>query len=121
MTESRKGAESEVTNENILRIADELVREVDRTKRLIIVLLVAIVVGIPVSWHVSPYLLGTPYNFRLAGVVAIVIAAAFIVIGLRQWMAFSKWAERYKAYKELQKKIDEKLDFEAGKTDKKES
>jgi len=27
---------------------------------------------------------------------------------------FSKWTQRYKVYKQLQKKIDEKLDFEGG-------
>jgi membrane protein YdbS with pleckstrin-like domain len=114
VTEARKSKESEVTSENILRIADELVREVDRTKRLAIIMIIAVVVAIPISWHVTPYLLGSPYNFRVAGIVTIFIALAFIAVGVRQWMAFSKWTERYKAYKELQAKIDAKLDFEEG-------
>jgi hypothetical protein len=108
----KKSTESDVTSENILRIADELVHQVDRTKKLVIIMIIAIVVAIPVSWHVSPYLLGSPYNFRLAGIVTIIIALAFIVVGVRQWMVFSKWTERYKAYKELQAKIDAKLDFD---------
>jgi hypothetical protein len=112
VTESKMSRESEVTSENILRIADELVREVDRTKKLAVIMIVAIIVAIPVSWHVTPYLLGSPYNFRVAGIITIFIALAFIVIGVRQWMAFSKWTERYKAYKELQAKIDAQLDFE---------
>lgn len=111
---SKRSTESDVTSENILRIADELVRQVDRTKKLVIVMIVAIIVGVPLSWHVTPYLLGTPYNFRVAGLVSIVIAAIFVIVGVRQWMVFSKWTERYKAYKELQQKIDEKLDFESG-------
>jgi di/tricarboxylate transporter len=112
LPDPKSKAESDVTSENVLRIADELVRQVDRTKKLVLLMVVAIIVGVPLSWHVTPYLLGTPYNFRVAGVVSIVIAAVFVVIGVRQWMVFSKWTERYKAYKELQKKIDEKLDFE---------
>ena len=112
MPDSKSKTESDVTSENVLRIADELVRQVDMTKKLVLLMVVAIIVGVPLSWHVTPYLLGTPYNFRVAGVVSIVIAAVFVVIGVRQWMVFSKWTERYKAYKELQKKIDEKLDFE---------
>jgi hypothetical protein len=114
VTEQKKSAESDVTSENILRIADELVREVDRTKKLAVIMIVAIIVAIPVSWHVTPYLLGTPYNFRVAGIVTIFIALAFIAVGVRQWMVFSRWTERYKAYKELQAKIDAKLDFEDG-------
>ena len=110
MTES-KNTESDVTSESILRIADELVRQVDITKKLVIIMIVAVIVGIPVSWHVTPYLLGTPYNFMLAGIVTIIIAAAFVAIGVRQSLVLSKWTERYKAYKELQAKIDAKLDF----------
>src|SRR5436189_63987 len=83
-------------------------------KKIILVMVIAIIVAIPLSWHVSPFLLGTPngYSFRLAGVVAIVTAAIFLAIGARQWMMLSDWTRKYKAYKEQQKKIDEKLDFE---------
>jgi hypothetical protein len=109
---SKKNTESDVTSESILRIADELVRQVDQTKKLVLIMIIAIVVGIPVSWHVAPLLVGTTRTFEVAGVVTIAIAVAFIVIGIRQWTVFSKWTERYKAYKILQAKIDAKLDFE---------
>jgi len=109
---SKKSGEEDVLADNILRIADELVSQVDKTKKIVIIMLVAVIVGIPVSWHVTPLLLGTPYNFRAAGIVTILIALMFVAVAINQWMAFSKWTERYKAYKDLQKKIDEKLDFE---------
>jgi uncharacterized membrane protein len=112
----RGGGEREVTSENILRIADELVRQVDVTKRLIIVMVVAFIVGVPLSWHVAPLLLGMPYDFRVAGVVSIAIAAVFVAVGVRQWVVFSKWTQRYKAYKELQRKVDAQLTFEDGST-----
>jgi hypothetical protein len=109
---SKKNGEEDILADNILRIADELVSQVDKTKKIVIVMVVAVIVGIPVSWHVTPLLLGTPYNFRVAGIVTILIALVFVAVAINQWMAFSKWTERYKAYKELQKRIDEKLDFE---------
>jgi hypothetical protein len=112
MADRRK--EGELTSENILRIADELVRQVDRTKKLVVVMIVAVVVGIPLSWHVTPLLLGTPYNFRVAGIVTIIAAGTFVVVGAIQWAALTRWTVRYKAYKELQEKIDAELDFEAG-------
>jgi hypothetical protein len=37
---------------------------------------------------------------------------AWIVIAIRQWFVLSKWTQRYEIYKELQKKIDEKLDYD---------
>lgn len=108
----KKVEDEDILGDNILRIADELVAQVERTKKYVLVMIVAIIVAIPVSWHVTPIFLGTPYDFRIAGIITIFIALAFIAVGVSQWMAFSKWTERYKAYKELQKKIDEKLDFE---------
>jgi len=45
--------------------------------------------------------------------VTILIAFFFLAIGVRQWMLLSKWTGRYKRFKELQKKVDEKLDFES--------
>jgi hypothetical protein len=40
---------------------------------------------------------------------------AWIAIGIRQWFVLSKWTQRYEIYKEMQKKIDEKLDYESNK------
>jgi hypothetical protein len=114
VADSPKNGDEDILSDNILRIADELVSQVDKTKKVVIVMVIAVIVGIPVSWHVTPLLLpGAPYNFRVAGIVTILIALVFVAVAINQWMAFSKWTERYKAYKELQKKIDEKLDFEA--------
>jgi hypothetical protein len=42
------------------------------------------------------------------------LVIAFIVIGVRQWLVLSKWTKKYEQYKELQKKIDEKLDYDEG-------
>jgi hypothetical protein len=109
---SPKGKEADGTGESVLRIADELVRQLDVTRRLVVIMVVAVIVGIPVSWHVTPYLLGTPYNFAAAGIVTVFIAGAFVVVGARQFLVLSRWTKRYKAYKELQEKIDAELDFE---------
>jgi hypothetical protein len=49
----------------------------------------------------------------VVGYITIAIAALFLAIGVRQWLLLSKWTSKYKRYKELQKKIDEKLDFES--------
>jgi hypothetical protein len=110
---SRKAeGQEDILGDNILRIADELVSQVDKAKKYVVAMIFAVIVAIPLSWHVTPLLLGTPYNFRVAGIVTILIAVAFIVVGVNQWITLSKWTERYKAYKELQAKIDAKLDFE---------
>jgi hypothetical protein len=104
----------EIPEENILHITDELVSQVDRTKRLVIVMIAVVIVAIPVTWHASALVSSTSDSFRLVGYVTILIAFLFLAIGVRQWMVLSKWTRRYKQFKELQKKVDEKLDFESG-------
>jgi hypothetical protein len=105
-----KDQNNSVSSENILRITDELVKQVDRTKKLVLIMILAVVVAIPVTWHVAPLVTGL--GFRLIGYTVIAIAVIFLGIGVRQWMVLSKWTNNYKSYKELQKKVDEKLDFE---------
>ncbi len=112
-SENGKNHDSEnMATENILRITDELVSQVDRSKKMIIIMIVAIIIAIPVSWHIAPLLTGSPSSFRLVGYVTIAIAVLFLGLGIRQWLVLSKWTNRYRHYKEMQKKIDEKLDFE---------
>ena len=50
--------------------------------------------------------------FGIARAIVIVFVIAWIVIGIRQWFVLSKWTQRYEIYKELRKKIDEKLDYD---------
>ncbi len=113
MSDQNKNKENirdEPSEKNIFRIADELVRQVDRTKKIVLIMIIAVIVAVPVSWHLAPLVKGAP--FQLIGYVAIATAIAFFGIGTRQWLVLSRWTKRYKAYKTLQKKIDEKLDFE---------
>lgn len=110
MTEN--GNNEDPSSNNVLRITDELVRQVDRTKKLVAIMLLAVIVAIPVSWHLAPLLTSTPNSFRIAGYVAIAVAIVFVGIGVRQWLELSKWTRKYRAYKKLQKKVDSELDFD---------
>jgi hypothetical protein len=47
--------------------------------------------------------------------IPIIGGAVFLVwlgVGIRQWIVFSKWTQKYSMYKEVQKKVEESLDFE---------
>jgi hypothetical protein len=44
--------------------------------------------------------------------VPFLISLIWLGIGIRQWLVLSKWTRKYERYKELQKRIDEKLDFD---------
>ena len=53
---------------------------------------------------------GPPPQIAIARIVPILVSLVWLGIGIRQWLVLSKWSKRYERYKELQKRIDEKLD-----------
>src|SRR5579872_5521941 len=103
--------ENSVPSENnIFRITDELVYQVDMSKKMIIVMIISLIVALPVLWHVAPIVRGS--FFEIAGYGTIALAVLFVALGVRQWRLLSKWTKRYKLYKQLQKRVDDRLDFE---------
>ena len=120
--------------QNIFQIMDQIVHQLNKTKKMFLIMIVSIVVVVPATfivtfalaggssfWNDGPPWDGPPRNgdgppdgsaFGIARAIVIVFVLAWIVIGIRQWFVLSKWTQRYEIYKELQKKIDEKLDYD---------
>ena len=115
--------------QNIFQIMDEIVRQLNRTKKMFLIMIVSVVVVVPSTfivtftllggpsfWSGEPHVGGPPNEsaFGIARAIVIVFLLAWIVIGIRQWFVLSKWTKKYKQYKDLQKKLDEKLmDFDS--------
>ncbi|MDQ3968582.1 MAG: hypothetical protein M3275_09330 [Thermoproteota archaeon] len=128
--------------ENIFRITDEIVHHLNQTKKMVILMIVSIVIVLPVT-HIITFALigetifddggegpppprfdddrsgggggGPPDSpaFRIVQAVVIGTILFWLGIGIRQWFVLSKWTKKYKQYKQLQKKIDEKLDYDS--------
>ncbi|HEX2472117.1 MAG TPA: hypothetical protein VHJ59_05155 [Nitrososphaera sp.] len=125
--------------ENIFRITDEIVHHLNQTKKMVILMIVSIVIVLPVTHIITFALIGeTVFSgeglpprfddrsggggggggppdspaFRIVQAVVIGTILFWIGIGIRQWFVLSKWTKKYKQYKQLQKKIDEKLDYD---------
>jgi hypothetical protein len=112
--------------ENIFKIMDEIVRQLNRTKKMFILMIVSIIVVVPATHIVANILVGDtfrdggppfdrdgpPGGGPIPGAIVAGVVIAWIVIGVRQWLILNKWTRKYETYKELQRKIDEKLDFE---------
>lgn len=116
-------------SENIFKIMDEIVRQLNRTKKMFILMIVSIIIVVPVTHIVANILVGDTFRGNngppfadghgppgggspIAGAIVAGVVIAWIVLGIRQWLILNKWTAKYEAYKELQRKIDEKLDFE---------
>ncbi|HEY7571421.1 MAG TPA: hypothetical protein VH796_08630 [Nitrososphaeraceae archaeon] len=52
------------------------------------------------------------YYFGIARFLPFLISLISLGIGIRQWFVLSKWTRRYEHYKELQRKIDQKLNYD---------
>ena len=127
----------EKPTENIFRIMDEIVYQLNMSKRLLIIMIVATIVVVPVTHIITFALLGDSFpdgdfprdrfgppagaRFGISQAVVIGIVLLWIGIGIRQWLVLSKWTKKYKQYKELQKKIDEKLDYDGDENDQPKS
>jgi cell division protein FtsL len=128
------GSKDEKPKENIFQIMDQIVRQLNRTKKMFLLMIVSIIVVVPGTFIVTFALAGgrsfwdgQPHDgdgfpdnaaFGIARAIVIVFVLAWIVIGIRQWLVLSKWTQRYELYKELQKKIDEKLDYDEDNKEK---
>lgn len=110
---------------------DKIVYQLNNTKRLFLLMILSFVIIVPATHIISVAVLGgesffdgdegPPFDrggppdnpaFRIVQAVVVGTVLVWIGIGIRQWFVLSKWTKKYKQYKELQKKIDEKLDYD---------
>jgi cell division protein FtsL len=126
------GSKDSKPTQNIFQIMDEVVRQLNKTKKMFLIMIVSIIVVVPGTFIVTFALAGggsfwdgqqhdgTPDStaFGIARATVIAFVLAWIVIGIRQWFVLSKWTQRYELYKELQKKVDEKLDYDEDNNEK---
>ena len=137
------GSKDDKPTQNIFQIMDQIVHQLNKTKKMFLIMIVSIIVVVPGTFIITFALAGgssfwneggPPWAgpldgsgppdgsaFGIARAIVIVFVIAWIVIGIRQWFVLSKWTQRYEIYKELQKKIDEKLDYDNDNNEEKGS
>jgi hypothetical protein len=116
MTDSEK-------NDNIFKIMDGIIFQLNKTKKMFIIMILTIMIIPPVALLISfaiwsppfealekPEQNGSHHRFIPMRIIPPVISLVWLGIGIRQWFILSKWTKKYERYKELQEKIDKKLD-----------
>jgi hypothetical protein len=116
------------SKDNIFQIMDGIIAQLNRTKKIFIIMILTIMIIPPIAFAVTFALLGPPFHFDTGGgvgppekfgpppqiaiarIVPILVSLVWLGIGIRQWFVLSKWSKKYERFKELQKRIDEKLD-----------
>jgi hypothetical protein len=118
------------SKDNIFEIMDGIIAQLNKTKKMFIIMILTIMIIPPISFAVTFALVGPPFPFHdrgiasnsfgpnfnpvfgIARMIPFLISIVWLGVGIWQWFVLSKWARRYERYKELKKSIDEKLSNE---------
>ncbi len=116
------------SKENIFQIMDGIIGQLNKTKKMFIIMILTIMIIPPVAFAVTFALLGPPFHFdagvrggqhdsfglppqiAVARMIPFLISVVWLGIGIWQWFVLSKWSKKYERYRELQKSIDKKLE-----------
>jgi hypothetical protein len=129
-TTKKDNDNDDIARENIFQIMDGIIAQLNKTKKIFIIMILTIMIIPPIAFALTFALFGPPFHFdgsrefsddcgpshippqiALARIVPILVSLVWLGIGIRQWFVLSKWSKKYERYKELQKRIDEKLDY----------
>jgi hypothetical protein len=132
MTDAQKNDNDDDDNtsrENIFQIMDGIIVQLNKTKKMFIIMILTIMIIPPITFAVTFALLGPPFPFHdrgppdrfgpgfspafgIARIVPFLIPIIWLGIGIWQWFVLSKRSKKYERYREVQKKIDKKLDYD---------
>jgi hypothetical protein len=114
LTDHGSSKKEGTAHENLLEILDNVIHQLDFTKKMVIIMVVSFFTVVPITAIVINSLADRD---DLQFVIPVVYSAVFLFwlgVGIRQWIVFSKWTKKYRLYKKLQKRLDERLDFDKG-------
>ncbi len=125
---------SEKNGSNIFKTMDEIIFQLNRTKKMFIIMILTVMIIPPITFMIFMAIYDPPFEsqenterdgpkpkFAIFRVIPLIISVVWLGIGIRQWFVLSKWTKKYDRYKELQEKIDKKLDDDEQKDDEKNS
>src|SRR5215217_7539889 len=110
-TDPNKDRKKEDRNENLFEIMDGIILQLNKTKRMFILMIITILILPPISFVITFAVFGPPmffndgdssmrhegfrfgYGFALARVIPILIFIIWLGIGIRQWFVLSKWSK----------------------------
>jgi hypothetical protein len=119
---------------NLFRIIDGIIYQLNKTKKMFIVMILTVMILPPVTLLISSLIFAPPYDedvtvqksfqpregkqlkFFNLRIIPLIISAVWLAIGIRQWFVLSAWTKKYERYKKLQDEVDKRLDDNNGDT-----
>lgn len=109
MTEgSKNGAEPE----NLPEMLDNVIRQLKFTRKVMILMVLSFVIIVPVIAYLGFLSQSTAGVGKYIVIIGGAVFLAWLGVGIRQWMVFSKWLRKFRLYKERQQELEDLLDFE---------
>src|ERR687893_3064725 len=105
MTDRREGT----TRENLLEILDNVIHQLDFTKKMVIIIVLSFIIVGPIIAYIGLLSQSTAGVGRFIPIIGGVVFLVWLGVGIRQWIVFSRWTQKYRKYKEEQKKVEESL------------
>ena len=109
-TDRGEGTASE--NLNMREMLDNVIHQLDFTKKLMIIMLVSFLIVIPILAGIAYLAQSTAGVGRFIPIIGGAVFLVWLGVSIRQWKVFSRWKRKYQEFKALQEKAEESLDFE---------
>jgi len=105
---SRKGT----AYENLPEMIDNVIRQLDFTRKIIIIMVLSFIIIVPIIAYIGLLSQSTAGVGVYIPIIGGAVFLAWLGVGIRQWIVFSKWLRKFRLYKERQKELEDLLDFE---------
>jgi len=113
--EADKVDKGDNSRENIFQIMDGIITQLNKTKKMFIIMILTIMIIPPIAFALTFALFGSPFHFNedrgfaegfddaphippqvaLARIIPILVSLVWLGIGIRQWFVLSKWSKKY--------------------------
>ena len=97
---------------NLPEMLDNVIRQLKFTRKVMIIMVLSFVIIVPVIAYLGFLSQTTAGVGVYIPIIGGAVFLAWLGIGIRQWMVFSKWLRKFRLYKERQKELEDLLDFE---------
>ena len=105
---SKKGTEPE----NLPEMIDNVIRQLDFTRKIIIIMVLSFIIIVPIIAYIGLLSQSTAGVGVYIPIIGGAVFLAWLGVGIRQWIVFSKWLRKFRLYKKRQKELEDLLDFE---------
>jgi hypothetical protein len=105
---SKKGT----AHENLPEMLDNVIRQLNFTRKMIIIMVISFVIIVPIIAYIGFLSQSTAGVGVYIPIIGGAVFLAWLGVGIRQWIVFSKWLRKFRLYKERQTELEDLLDFE---------